>query len=469
MMEGTKRKPVRRPSMSSGGNKKNPLPGGNWKTSRKLRRKRKPLDLLQRLYSKKLSIRIAIVTMALFLLTGTLSVLLFIQMLRAEDQYHMEKIEADQMQLLLNTEKTEALATLADLRSERDVLKTQLNEALTELARLQQERDEMTDNDAEIARLTQEVADLQLQIEERDAQIEALTSDKQPSAEVNLQPVFGKLQAIQTLLESGAPKKTEQVKKTDSLGTIYYEEELVDANISVYAYDPDTGLSYVWEAGNTYDTGELKHLLLGLAILDCAAREQASIPEGTQAGKLTYDLTKEYELKSADIVAGSGILKNAEPGTKYTYLELIEIMLSYCDVTAYSRLSRAFPDAAEEYLPKIKGLSSKKITASMTAKDMMLVLRKAKEMMESDSPYAKNLTDALTSAVSTHYFQASGGTVARQYTLNANGYHELGIQLQDDQSCMVVVMTDLNTMTPELTSFLLSLYRAINEMMLAFE
>lgn len=467
MNEETKLPDGTQQEQSPASQQKDLLHGGNWKTPRKLRIK-KEHNLRYQINAKLMAIRIAALMTALFLLAAGLLAVLYIQMLDTEDQFHKDQSDLEHEKLLLEEEKAEALLQLADLRSERQVLLNRINEIEQELQSVKAERDELIANDAVITQLNQDIAELRAQIAEKDAEIAELQKQLLPDHEVNLQPLLVQLQEIQTLLELGAPYKTVSVKKFDEYGTPYYEDELVYPNISLYLSDPDTGLSYVWQTGNSYEIAELRHLILALAVFDCAEQELSSLPENAADPQLLYDLNKKYSLKSEDIVPGTGILKNVPAGTEYTYLDLIKIMLSYCDVTAYHIIQAEFKDAVTVFLPKIEGLSSSKQDAQMTAKDMMLILSWTYNAIRSGSPYAEELSGALTTAVSTNLSQAVSGTVLKQHAASGKGYHELGIRITEKQTYMVVVMTDLSEVTPELNSYLQNLYHALNDLIKAF-
>ena len=435
-----------------------------WRTARPLRR-REHRDLWHRLNTKMLAIRVAVATSILFLLTCVLAVFLYLQLQSTERQYAEEMDLLAQQSALLGAEKERALLELGDLKSERDLLKGRLTSLNEELDRVKQERDELIKNDAVITALQAEIDDLKNQLAEKEARIAALEKRIYRENELDLKALLPKLQSIQELLENGAPMHTVSVEKKDEYGKPYFEDEEHYPNLSLFVFDSLTGLSYRWQVGKTYDSGTLRYLIYATALLERASEEQGSLSEGAGDVTLHYDLSRVYTLRREDVMSGSGILKNAEPGSTYTHLDLIRILLSYCDATAYHVLHNSYgDDVVTLLLSGIEGITAVE-PDKLTASDYLLILRRTVGLIESDSPYAADLKDALTAAVSTHYSQATQGTVGRQYSSGEEGYHELGIRFGEDGALMVVLMSDMTNRSSEWSTYLTTVYRQINELM----
>ncbi len=454
--------PKTEPASKEGG----ALRGGNWVTKRKLHRSLKG-DLAHRVETKTLFIRVSIVTTLLFLLVSVLSILLYVQLLDAERNHNAEIDEANKQNALLSADVEGLTRELTDLRAERDRLAGNLEATLIELKAVKAERDELLNNDAVISSLKAQVTELEAQIAKKDAEIAALTEKLNQKVEMPIGSLAEKMSAVETLLASGAPMQTVSVKKYDKYGVVYYEDEPVYPNLSVYLYDERTGISYAWESGKTYEIGELKYFLYGLALLQAADREQAGL-QGGAAQSLVYDLDAVYTLKASDIVPGSGIIKNDKPGTQYTYLRLAEIMLSYCDGTAYHLLYQRYgEEPLRLFLASLPELTSNEIESKLSARDWMLILRRANAMMRENGTYAEQIKSALTGAVATIHSQTVGGSVARQYSRTETGHHELGIQMSGD-GLIVVMMSDVSEMDARWSSYLTKLYRAMDDMMAVF-
>ena len=307
-------------------------------------------------------------------------------------------------------------------------------------------------------------------IAEKDAQIAELEQalKKKP---VDLVPITEKLLALQELLKSGAPLHTVSVKKTDEYGNPYFEDVQVYPNLSLSVQDRETGMVYQWEVGKAYESGEFVRMIYALALLECATEEQAALENSNQGGTLTYDLTARYTLMPEDLQGGSGILQNETAGKVYTYLDLIEILLSYNDSIAYQILLRRFEDRPMAvFLTKVEAFAGRDSLDKLTASDLTVILDRMQALIDSDSPYATRLKNALTSAVATYYSQASttATAVGRYHSLTATGHHEIAIRYDDTHAMTVVLLTDITVVTPEWGAYLISLYQSLNDLMLAF-
>ncbi len=435
------------------------LHGGNWKTHRPLKRSQRG-DLAYRMGAKTIAIRIAILTTFLFLLAAGFSVFLYLKLTQIESGYSddLDKLSAQNGALV--AEKDALLTELTNLRTEKASLTATLDATVKELDAVKAERDELLDNDTVISNLTKTVSDLKAQIAEKDEQIALLEAKLAEKPEYSLNDLAEKLDRLTTLLETGAPLMTVSVTKTDEFGLPYYEDEQVYPNLSLYLYDAQNGLSYTFETGKSYDIGELKLLLYALSLLRAADLETATA-HGENAHALVYDLETLYTLKTEDVAFGSGILKNDKPGTRYTHLRLVEIMLSYCDVTAYQVLHDYYGDEPLRiFLSSVTGLSSSDVGAKFTAKDLLLILKAANAMIEQNR-WGENLSMAMHGAVATYYSQVVGGSVMRQYSRTETGYHELGVRTEGEPIIMVF-LSDVSEMTPEWNAYLYDLFAAID-------
>lgn len=436
---------------------KDMLHGGNWKTPRRLRRRKQEKRRLPSNF-----FRIAAVAMTLlFLLTAILAVLLYLQLTKDEKEYREKLDQAEQENSVLEVEKSNALSEIASMEELKETLRQKLESMERELKEVKAERDDLLKNDETVATLTQRITELE-------AQIQKLKEMLDRDDLIDIRTVVSKVETVQQLLQTGAPMQTVTVTKYDKYGNPYYEQEQVYPNISLVIADTKTGYSYAWENGKVYDTGEFKNMLLALAILECATKEQASLSSNNADAVPVYDLEEQYVLKQEDIVAGSGILKNADAGTVYTYLELIEIMLTYNDVTAYERLSVRFgEEPVELLLADMPGLSTTEQTDKWNASDVFMLVRRVNQLIGSSSPYASRMKQALLSAIATYYSQSVSGSVGRQYSSTATGYHEAGWLFEQNSEMMIVLMSDVTAIDSGWSSYLVSLYQALNEMMLA--
>jgi Beta-lactamase class A len=364
-----------------------------------------------------------------------------------------------------DSQSDDAALALDSLKSQLDTLQSQADSLAAEKAELIKS---FSDSDERYKQLTNEVTELQAQLDAKQAEIDKLNTDIEKLGgvyKVDINAQFGIIEQLETLLKTGAPMKKVTVTETDASGAETEVTTEVYPTISLYYQDIERGYTYSYNDSQVYYAASCLKAPFALAILQAATDEADAIASGSAAEKV-YDFEQTYTYTKADSQSGSGVIIDSADGTVYTYRQLIELMLTQSDNVAFNQLKKKYGTSTFWTLvSKLGTTAMKKDLATMTASDGGKVMAAIYKFMQSDSPYAQFMYDAMTT--SNHRVMipsaVSGKVVAHKYGWDTGAYHDMGIVF-DKNPYVVVILTDFDIGGTEVDNYIRSVIKLVDKL-----
>jgi hypothetical protein len=177
-----------------------------------------------------------------------------------------------------------------------------------------------------------------------------------------------------------------------------------------------------------------------------------------------YDFYREFAyLERESFQPGSGKIVEEGEGAVYSHLKLFEYLLRFSDNVAYYRLKEAY--GTELHRALVKRLDCGPMSsslASISARDGGKVLRATYDFMLAGRTYSEFMYDAMTnSAQAVMIANAVAPTpCAHKYGWDKGCYHDAAI-IYDERPYLLVILTDMDTGSGEINSYIQSIVRQV--------
>ena len=322
--------------------------------------------------NEKVSVAVSAVLLVLFIGAAVLAAVLFRELASTESDFSEYRSRTEIELSDLEKKKNAAGVSLTELQSQL-ALAEKTEEELEKL------RTSFSDTDQLYRQLTQQLEELQGTLLEKQTEIDGLRADVRELEKiysVNLNRQIEIIKELEVLLTDGAPMNAVETPVLDEEGVpmigengepvteIHYEYP----RIAVYYEDLGRGYRYEWNGDISFNSASCVKAPFALAILKEASAERAeydrqlaeyiavngpveALPDYTPK----FDFDQIFTYTEKDYKAGSGVIKDAEFGTEYTYLELIRLMLKNSDNVAFSKLRDVYGVSTTKSLAKSLG------------------------------------------------------------------------------------------------------------------
>ena len=457
------------------------------------------------------AIIVACVMTMLFAAAASIAIM-FSMMLREEEADNTAYREQAELDLsALEGAKNEAAKQISELKNQCEVLENECSELAAKIEAAEKEKADLIstfeDTDSRYRELNKTLEALNAELASKQEEIAGLEEsiarlESVYSVDINAQ--FDILNQLNDLLESGAPMRQIPIETEDEDGNTVEATDEVYPRIAVYYEDLTRGYTFSYNANEVFDSASCMKAPFALSILMAASKEQeeyerllaeaiANMPEteaetdengnpipaetdenGEPVQKIpeidfnrVYDFDKIFTYTSDKSESGSGIIKDSEDGTEYTYLELMEYMLRYSDNVAYKTLKSEYGTQLFASLAyKLNTTALKKNLSQMTAADGGKVMKAIYEFIDSGEYYSQFMYEAMTTSVHTVMIPYSVGysrKVAHKYGWDVDAYHDMGIVF-DNNPYVVVFMSDMDTGGTEVDKYIQQVLKLIDSL-----
>lgn len=392
--------------------------------------------------SEKAAYTVALSMTALFVCAAILSFCLMGMLTKTEDklseyrtdsEIRLSDLEKKKNRLMAEQEELEAKLEVAE--KTRAELEMKLGQAESDLKELEGNID---DPDGLYKKLSAEVSELKAQLETKNAEITALKND---------------LKELSVAYGADINKQYEIVKQIYAL-----LEDGMGGKVSLYYRDTERGHVFGYGQNEQYPTACCIAVPFALSVLEAASAEQLEYEKKLEEYRAAngdadeipgyvfkYDMNKTFVFDPEKTVAGSGVIKDSEAGSEYTYYQLFDLYLRYEDAIAEKELVGAFGNSLRNTLLKDSGtLVMKNDASKTTAYDLGAIMMRLKEFVFSDGEYVPLVKEAMENSV--HNVLISSGipskTVLHQHGWSDGAYHDMALVL-DEHPYVLVITSDL--------------------------
>lgn len=372
---------------------------------------------------------------AVLFVVSTAAAVLYTRLL-TEREKELSDLRTDSARQLRSAldEKEEALSKAHGLNDRLEVLENELKGLKTELEALTAERDELKktleDTDPIHEELNGKIAALEKKAADKQEEIDRLVKrlENAPAGTLSLLSLG---EAVKN-----APKRTEQITENGADGFPVVREVEVTPAVALCYADLTAGYSISYGESLSFAPGDLRQLAQALALLETKWDSLGEV----------------YAFDPADAVHGSGILKSKPAGTRFTRLELIDLVLRYNDASASHVLSGIYGEAPTDALLSSLGIGD--LTETVTLREAVLLWQEVWRCLSSAEPYSEPLRTSLAGAVTSGMSSLlPAGTVLHRYAQSTGAYHDMGIVSDPDRPYLLLVLTDMGYMGDEVVSY----------------
>lgn len=224
-------------------------------------------------------------------------------------------------------------------------------------------------------------------------------------------------------------------------------------HIAVYYKDIASGHSFSYNGDDVFDSASVMKAPYISAVLKACADYEAGKLELDEDDELTleqleamFDLEEKIKLEHETMdVAGSGVLKDAEEGSEYSYKELLELSLKNSDNIAFSLVRKHFTNKwYYDFASGCGAVSPLKNYMNMSVCEAGTMFEEMYFYMLSDTEYGEFLRDSMgNSAHTVLSVTALAGKVAHKYGWDIDAYHDAAIVL-GERPYIAIVFTDID-------------------------
>lgn len=258
-------------------------------------------------------------------------------------------------------------------------------------------------------------------------------------------------------------------------------EDVFYPSVSVYYEDLFTGYHFEHNADKIYDAASVIKAPYILSVLKVIVADEAAFFEknGAAGEESTNDIIIEYSnpiYNLLDVVAydsekmfkpGSGVIKDMEDGSEFTYLDFIKYTLEYSDNVAYSNLRERFGfDTMRELARTLGTKSVLKGGNSMSALDAGILFKEIYKFTEEDEKYGPIVRESMLKG--NHRVIIPQGAypskTLHKYGWDKGAYHDAGIVLYEDKPYVLTVFTNMDNGGAEVNAYLQNIVKKINKL-----
>ena len=444
--------------------------------------------------NEKVAVAVSAVLLVLFIGAAVLAAVLFRELASTESDFSEYRSRTEIELSELEKKKNAAGVSLTELQSQlalaektKDELEFRIRETEEELEKL---RTSFSDTDQLYRQLTQQLEELQGTLLEKQTEIDGLRADVRELEKiysVNLNRQIEIVKELEVLLTDGAPMNAVETPVLDEEGVPMIGEDgepVVEIHyeyprIAVYYEDLGRGYRYEWNGDISFNSASCVKAPFALAILKEASAERAEydrqlaeyiavngpvevLPDYTPK----FDFDQIFTYTEKDYKAGSGVIKDADFGTEYTYLELIRLMLKNSDNVAFAKLRDVYGVSSTKSLAKSLGTKAMKSNMyNASAADLGKVMRAIYEFTESDAAYASFMKETMRSSIHTVMigYGVSPKKIAHKYGWDTDAYHDMAI-VYDAHPYVLVFMSDMDSGGSEVNTFVQKVVGLIDDL-----
>ncbi len=178
-----------------------------------------------------------------------------------------------------------------------------------------------------------------------------------------------------------------------------------------------------------------------------------------------FDVDRTFVYTEDKFKSGSGIIRNSEFGTAYTYYDLLKLAITYSDNIAFAELRNTFGRAGfNDFSESIGVTNPQKKLYSANAREMGAYLLEIYKYFESDGKYAEGLKSWMLGT--NHRIMIPSAVkpsrAANKYGWDLDAYHDMAIVF-DENPYLLVIMTELENGSKADNVFIRDLASRINE------
>lgn len=434
--------------------------------------------------SEKAAYSLATVMLALFLCAAILALSLFSMLSRTEKEYSEYRTGAEIKLSDLEKKKNEINAKTDELKGSLELaektraeLERRISQTESELSEL---KNSVGNTDELYKKLNSQLSSLKSELAEKNSEIESLNKDLKALSETygsDINKQYSLLLKLYELLEN-PPKIEVNPAIYDDEGNLISEAVYADAKISLYYEDMERGNFFKFNEAVTYPSSGCVEVPFVLSVLKAASNEMLDyekklaeyIAVNGETDELPdfvfkYDMNKVFTYTEDKATLGSGIIKDGEFGTEYTYYELLEHLIKYGDSVAYAELKSAYGTVLQKNLLTSIGTGVMKSDPSLaTASDLALVMKETYSFLDSNAYYAQMMKDTMVSSVHSVMITPGiiGKTVAHTHGWSEGAYHDMAV-VYDTHPYVLVFMSDLDDGGEEVNAYINKLASVIDD------
>jgi beta-lactamase class A len=393
---------------------------------------------------EKTAYSVALAMTALFICTAILAAVMLSSLKKTESKFSEYRTDAEIKLSELEKKRNEMKAEVSELENKIKVAEKTRAELEMKIGQTEKELEELEssfENTDELYKtLNDRLSSLKAELNTKNAEIEALKNDVK-----ELSKAYG----------ADLNRQYELMSELVSLLASPPEE----GSVSVYYKDLERGHTFKSNESLSYPTANCIAVPFALSVLDAASEEkkeynrllseyQVSNPNATELPDYTfkYGLNNIFIYTEDKAVNGSGVIKDSDFGTEFSYYELFELYLKYNDSVAEKELTSIFGTTLRNTLLKNIGTSIMKTDPqSTTASDLALIIEELYEFSESGAEYASLIRKAMSESV--HNVMICGGItdkeVLHQHGWSEGAYHDMAL-VYDEHPYVLVIATDLD-------------------------
>ncbi len=236
-----------------------------------------------------------------------------------------------------------------------------------------------------------------------------------------------------------------------------YEEYTPE--VSFYYMDIESGATMSYNGDKVlYSASLIKQPFVLWALKTVEEEEaKADFEKGS-----TFDVNRIFTYEEKNFREGSGIIKNSEYGTEYTYLDLLKLTITKSDNVAFYELRKSYGTKGFFAFCEALGVKSpQRSLYNLSAAECASFLRETFEYFESGSKYAELLREWMQGT--NHRIMlphALKSPVANKYGWDVDAYHDMGVVFHE-HPYVLVIMTKLDRGSAEDNKFIRNLAKRV--------
>ncbi len=393
---------------------------------------------------EKTAYSVALAMTALFICTAILAAVIMGALKKTEIEFSEYRTDAEIKLSELEKKRNEMRAATSELENKLKVAEKTRAELEMKIGQTEKELSELKssfENKDELYKtLNDQLSSLENDLKTKNAEIEALKNDVK-----ELSRAYG------ADLNSQYELMAELTALLDTLSE--------DGNLSVYYKDLERGHLYRFNEAKEYPTSGCIAIPFALSVLEAASEEkkeydrllgdlQVTDPNATEVPNFTrkYDLDKIFVYTEDKAVNGSGVIKDSDFDSEFSYYELFELYLKYSDSVAEKELNALYGTTLRNTLLKNIGTTVMKTDPEKTtASDLGLIMQRLYYFAESGASYSSLIKKSM--AESAHNVMICGGisdkTVLHQHGWSEGAYHDMAV-VYDEHPYVLAITTDLD-------------------------
>lgn len=272
--------------------------------------------------------------------------------------------------------------------------------------------------------------------------------------------------------EEGKKALGEAYNSKLTLSEVLAPTEAKAPDIAVYYEDLSTGYKYTYNGDKVFDSASVMKAPYITAVFEAYASYEAGKlePDEDDERYSAENLEKMFALDEKIVLdhatmdkPGSGVLKDAEDGTEYTYKELMELSLQKSDNIAFALIRERFTNKWYLDFARENGAASPlKYYMNMTVSEAGEMFKSIYYFTLEDTEYGafvrESMTDSAHSVLSKTALSKSD--VAHKYGWDIDAYHDAAI-VYGDRPYIAIVFTNIDSGGTDADKYIREIFKKI--------